>query len=72
MLLQKRLAWALFVLLLSTLRCWQPTEGFFLISFPILPPPPPSPDMIEPSAPPLYENEPTTPLPAPKNASLEE
>ena len=42
--LQKRLAWALFVLLLSTLVCCQPTEliwAFFcFINFPILPPPP--------------------------------
>ena len=46
--LQKRLALALFVLLLSTLMCCQPTElilGFFfflLHKFSILPPPPPA------------------------------
>ena len=38
---QKRLAWALFVLLLSTLVCCQPTEGllfvlFHILNFPIL------------------------------------
>ena len=48
---EKRLAWALFVLLFSTLVCYQPTElilGFLLLlflfffrNFPILPPPPP-------------------------------
>ena len=42
--LQKRLAWALFVLLLSTLVCCQPTElilGFLLFhKFSIYPPPP--------------------------------
>ena len=44
--LRKRLAWALFVLLLSTFVCCQPTElivGFFVfINFQFYPPPPPS------------------------------
>ena len=40
--LQKRLAWALFVLLLLTLVCCQPTKLIWcFINFPILPPPPP-------------------------------
>ena len=42
--LQKRLAWALFVLLLSTLVCCQPTEliwGFLFRKFSYFTPPPP-------------------------------
>ena len=44
--LQKRLVWALFVLLISTLMCCQPTEliwGFLFHTFSIFPPPPPKP-----------------------------
>ena len=41
--LQQRLAWALFVLLLSTLACCQPNDlmmGFFVSYIVLLPPPP--------------------------------